>query len=120
MDEPRMPGPPGQEPVGVPGCCRLWPWRAKRGTRALHPSRTHAPHSLPSPLPVPRVQVIAGAKVPIIKFEEMESGYKFDISFNKSNGPAASPWLFLGGGELWAGAGGIVEGLAGVGEREES
>lgn len=42
------------------------------------------------------VQVIAKAKVPIIKFEESESGYAFDVSFDVANGPqAASHIKFL-------------------------
>ncbi|GAB4823273.1 hypothetical protein N2152v2_010319 [Parachlorella kessleri] len=36
------------------------------------------------------VQVIAKAKVPIIKFEEAESGYNFDVSFDVANGPEAA------------------------------
>lgn len=31
--------------------------------------------------------MITKAKVPIIKFEEAESCYKFDISFDVANGP---------------------------------
>lgn len=36
---------------------------------------------------MPTRQVISKAKVPIIKFEEAESGYNFDISFDVANGP---------------------------------
>lgn len=36
------------------------------------------------------VEVISKAKVPIIKFEEAASGYKFDISFDVANGPQAA------------------------------
>lgn len=36
------------------------------------------------------MQVIAKAKVPIVKFEEKESGYNFDISFDVANGPEAA------------------------------
>ncbi|KAL6766406.1 TRF4 [Auxenochlorella protothecoides x Auxenochlorella symbiontica] len=36
------------------------------------------------------IQVITKAKVPIIKFEETESCYKFDISFDVANGPEAA------------------------------
>lgn len=36
------------------------------------------------------MQVIAKARVPIIKFEEAESGYLFDISFDVANGPEAA------------------------------
>lgn len=38
-------------------------------------------------------QVIAKARVPIIKFEERESRVNFDISFDKSNGPEAAVWV---------------------------
>lgn len=41
--------------------------------------------------PVPRLlQVIARAKVPIVKFEDAETGYNFDVSFDVANGPEAS------------------------------
>ena len=33
-------------------------------------------------------QVIAKAKVPIVKFTEIESDLQFDISFDVANGPA--------------------------------
>lgn len=36
------------------------------------------------------LQVIAKAKVPIVKFEEVESGINFDVSFNVANGPEAA------------------------------
>jgi non-canonical poly(A) RNA polymerase PAPD5/7 len=36
------------------------------------------------------MQVISKARVPIIKFEETESGYSFDISFDVANGPEAA------------------------------
>lgn len=36
------------------------------------------------------IQVIAKARVPIIKFEEEISGYAFDISFDVANGPEAA------------------------------
>lgn len=36
------------------------------------------------------LQVIAKARVPIIKFEESESGYAFDVSFDVANGPEAA------------------------------
>jgi non-canonical poly(A) RNA polymerase PAPD5/7 len=36
------------------------------------------------------MQVISKARVPIIKFEESESGYAFDISFDVANGPEAA------------------------------
>lgn len=32
-------------------------------------------------------QVIAKAKVPIVKFEDAETGYAFDVSFDVANGP---------------------------------
>ena len=35
-------------------------------------------------------QVIAKAKVPIIKFVELPSGLSFDVSFDVANGPAAA------------------------------
>ena len=37
-----------------------------------------------------KTQVIPKAKVPIVKFEEVESGYQFDISFDVANGPEAA------------------------------
>ena len=33
------------------------------------------------------LQVIAKAKVPIVKFEDAGSGYAFDLSFDVANGP---------------------------------
>jgi non-canonical poly(A) RNA polymerase PAPD5/7 len=36
------------------------------------------------------MQIISKARVPIIKFEETESGYAFDISFDVANGPEAA------------------------------
>jgi non-canonical poly(A) RNA polymerase PAPD5/7 len=36
------------------------------------------------------MQVIAKARVPIVKFEEAESGYNFDVSFDVANGPEAA------------------------------
>ena len=36
------------------------------------------------------LQLIAKARVPIVKFEEAESGYLFDISFDVANGPEAA------------------------------
>lgn len=36
------------------------------------------------------IQVISKARVPIIKFEESESGYAFDVSFDVANGPEAA------------------------------
>lgn len=36
------------------------------------------------------IQTILKARVPIIKFEEKESGYQFDISFDAYNGPEAA------------------------------
>lgn len=38
----------------------------------------------------PLPQVIAKARVPIIKFEEVASGFNFDISFDIANGPVRS------------------------------
>ena len=38
----------------------------------------------------PPSQVIAKARVPIIKFEEVASGFNFDISFDIANGPVRS------------------------------
>lgn len=37
-----------------------------------------------------RSQVIAKAKVPIIKFVELPSGLNFDISFDVANGPQSA------------------------------
>ncbi|KAI3436347.1 hypothetical protein D9Q98_002400 [Chlorella vulgaris] len=36
------------------------------------------------------MQVIARAKVPIVKFEDAETGYNFDVSFDVANGPEAA------------------------------
>ncbi|PRW59743.1 non-canonical poly(A) RNA polymerase PAPD5 [Chlorella sorokiniana] len=36
------------------------------------------------------MQVIAKAKVPIVKFEDAETGYAFDVSFDVANGPEAA------------------------------
>ena len=36
------------------------------------------------------IQTILKARVPIIKFQEKESGYQFDISFDVANGPEAA------------------------------
>ena len=37
-----------------------------------------------------RVQLIAKARVPIVKFEERPSGFQFDVSFDVANGPASA------------------------------
>lgn len=43
------------------------------------------------------LQVIAKAKVPIVKFEDAETGYAFDISFDVANGPeVGSSCMFFG------------------------
>ena len=34
-----------------------------------------------------KIQLIAKARVPIVKFEERPSGFQFDISFDVANGP---------------------------------
>ena len=39
------------------------------------------------------VQIIAKAKVPIIKFKEAASGLNFDVSFNAANGPQAAEYV---------------------------
>ena len=39
------------------------------------------------------MQIIAKAKVPIIKFKEVASGLNFDISFNAANGPQAAEYV---------------------------
>ncbi|KAK9907979.1 hypothetical protein WJX75_000974 [Coccomyxa subellipsoidea] len=39
------------------------------------------------------IQIIAKAKVPIIKFEDVESGINFDISFDAANGPEAADYV---------------------------
>ncbi len=39
------------------------------------------------------VQIIAKAKVPIIKFKEAASGLDFDVSFNAANGPQAAEYV---------------------------
>lgn len=39
------------------------------------------------------LQVIAKAKVPIIKFEETESAFNFDVSFDVANGPVAAEFV---------------------------
>lgn len=38
-------------------------------------------------------QVVAKARVPIIKFEEKESAINFDISFDVANGPVAAGFV---------------------------
>ncbi|KAK4804192.1 hypothetical protein SAY86_004009 [Trapa natans] len=40
-----------------------------------------------------KIQVIAKARVPIIKFIEKKSGVSFDISFDVQNGPAAAEYI---------------------------
>ncbi|CAN1159872.1 Terminal nucleotidyltransferase 4B [Linum perenne] len=40
-----------------------------------------------------KIQVIAKARVPIIKFVEMRSGLSFDISFDVENGPKAADFI---------------------------
>ncbi|CAL8469529.1 g9070 [Coccomyxa elongata] len=39
------------------------------------------------------IQIIAKAKVPIIKFEDTQSGVNFDISFDAANGPEAAEYV---------------------------
>lgn len=48
----------------------------------------HPYHPSPRPRPLPH-QVIAKAKVPIVKFEDAHTGYNFDLSFDVANGPEA-------------------------------
>ena len=38
-------------------------------------------------------QLIAKARIPIVKFEEADSGFAFDVSFDVANGPAAAEWM---------------------------
>ncbi len=38
-------------------------------------------------------QIIAKAKVPIIKFQDIQSGVNFDISFDAANGPEAAEYV---------------------------
>ncbi|XP_031268169.1 terminal nucleotidyltransferase 4B-like [Pistacia vera] len=40
-----------------------------------------------------KIQVIAKARVPIIKFVEKKSGFSFDISFDAQNGPKAAEFI---------------------------
>ncbi|EPS69537.1 hypothetical protein M569_05225, partial [Genlisea aurea] len=40
-----------------------------------------------------KIQVIANARVPIIKFVEKNSGFSFDISFDMNNGPKAAEFI---------------------------
>lgn len=46
---------------------------------------------IPDPRSPLAKQVIAKAKVPIVKFVEIESELQFDISFDVANGPAVRP-----------------------------
>ena len=39
------------------------------------------------------IQVIAQARVPIVKFEEPRSGVQFDVTFDRANGPAAAEFV---------------------------
>jgi len=39
------------------------------------------------------LQVVANAKVPIIKFVEVQSNINFDISFDVANGPIAAGFV---------------------------
>ena len=39
------------------------------------------------------MQVIANAKVPIIKFIEVQSNINFDVSFDVANGPVAAGFV---------------------------
>ena len=55
-----------------------------RGRAQLPPSLPFPPFSSCSPL---SAQVIAKARVPIVKCIEAESGFKFDVSFDVANGP---------------------------------
>ncbi len=40
-----------------------------------------------------KIALIAKARIPIVKFEEVESGFPFDLSFDVANGPAAAEWM---------------------------
>lgn len=44
------------------------------------------------------IQVIANARVPIIKFEAVPSGIAFDLSFNVANGPQVCASVCVRGG----------------------
>ena len=37
-----------------------------------------------------KIQLISKARVPIVKFEEIPSGFQFDVSFDVANGPASA------------------------------
>ena len=39
------------------------------------------------------LQIISKAKVPIVKFQDIESNINFDISFDVANGPAAAQFV---------------------------
>ena len=41
----------------------------------------------------PILQVIAKAKVPIVKFDDVATGLAFDISFDVANGPKAAEYV---------------------------
>ena len=40
-----------------------------------------------------KVALIAKARIPIVKFEEAESRFAFDVSFDVANGPASAAWM---------------------------
>jgi hypothetical protein len=64
-------------------------------TSAVPFACSNAPlHLAHPPFPAPCfLQVIAKAKVPIVKFEDADTGYSFDISFDVANGPEVGGWV---------------------------
>ena len=40
-----------------------------------------------------KVALISKARIPIVKFEAVPSGFAFDVSFDVANGPAAAAWM---------------------------
>lgn len=60
---------------------------ARRGPGCKHGPASAAACLARVPPPLLRLQVIAKARVPIVKFEDASSGYAFDLSFDVANGP---------------------------------
>lgn len=69
--------------------CTCTPFITRACRHASATTLLHSPSATPPLLPPLHPQVIAKAKVPIVKFEEAGSGYAFDISFDVANGPEA-------------------------------
>lgn len=82
----------GRATAAGPGAGQLALHRCRAGLPCrpalpASPASIHRLLRLPPTAARSRWQVIAKAKVPIVKFEDADTGYNFDLSFDVANGP---------------------------------